>query len=354
MNFPHFTRSGIQFNHVKHMADYFSQAAYRERAPAHCLECHAASRDERDVPTAGFDQVCARCHAQDTRENFLSVIALPEPATNTQVTISAEGSTRLMQVLLGPTNDLAAYSARLRVMIQGMTNSTHALGNLLDRHADGTVASNLLAGLSREVLARPAVLWSRGEKLDAESSLSGTGWSWILNDDFLPELRYVALGHADPVARSWIEYGLGLAATITNGDERERSTAFRNSVTDPANSVGRCLKCHSISETRLASRTTAAIAWQHRGSKLGPHTAFSHGAHLGVANCLSCHALNLKADFCAQFKGFDPTVAVSSFKPISMAQCTQCHTENKVRQDCFLCHRYHESPGLRRTVLTTR
>ena len=34
--------------------------------------------------------------------------------------------------------------------------------------------------------------------------------------------------------------------------------------------------------------------------------------------------------------------------------CQRCHAESKVRDDCFLCHRYHESPGLRRSVLTAK
>jgi hypothetical protein len=353
-NFPHFVRSGIQFNHTKHMGDYFSQAGYRERAPAQCLECHLASRDERQARTAGFDQACARCHAQDIRENFLMLMALPEPATNTQVPISAESSTRLMKVLLGSTNDSQAYSAGLRELIQGMTNSTDALARLLDKHSMKPASSNLLAGLNREVLARPALLWWRGEKLDAESSLSGTGWSWVLNDDFLPELRYVALGHADPVVKSWIQFGLGLTQQATNTEQRQFAIGFRDSLADPTNGAGRCVKCHSMSEKVLGARAIREIAWHHRGSELRPHTVFSHGKHLGVANCLSCHVLNFKADFTTQFKGFDPTTAVSSFKPISMVSCTPCHAEGKVRSDCFLCHRYHESPGLRRTVLTAR
>jgi hypothetical protein len=96
------------------------------------------------------------------------------------------------------------------------------------------------------------------------------------------------------------------------------------------------------------------MAWRNRGSQLGAHTTFSHGTHAGVASCVGCHASNPKADFPAQFKSFESTTAMSNFKPITTANCQRCHAESKVRDDCFLCHRYHESPGLRRSVLTAK
>jgi hypothetical protein len=351
--FPHFARSGIQFNHVKHMNDYFSQMAYRDRAPAHCQECHPAERAERAVATAGFDRACARCHLQQIRETYLPVVALPEPATNLQALLSTDGATKLMLYLLEPTNDLRDYSGRMRQLIQGITNSSDALTTLLDRHSNRPAASNLLAGLNRDVLARPAMLWSRGEKLDAESSPSGTGWSWNLNDDFLPELRYVALGHADAVVKAWIEFGLGLESATPNSDQRQPAAAFRDAVIDSTNGVGRCFKCHTVVATG-SGRNQRDVTWLHRGSRLRAHTVFSHGTHLGVANCLSCHTLNATNIFAAQFKGWDAGQTVSSFHPIRLATCAQCHAPGKVRHDCFLCHRYHESPELKRTVLTAR
>lgn len=353
-NFPHLARSGIQFDHGRHLNDYFGQPQFRDRAPAACQECHKVSAGVRNVTTVSFDQACARCHAQDTQSRSFHLITLPESTTNTQPVFALEDMTPLMQHLLGPTNDAPGLSARILQLMKGLTNGTAAFGTLLDRASSRPVSSNLLAGLKRDSVVRPAIAWWQGESVPLDSVSGEPGWSWSSTAGILPELHYVPLGHADPAARAWLEFAAGATNRATNADVRQPAQALRGEWLNPATGGGRCVKCHVVSESRSTGQPLTEIAWRYRGSQLGAHTTFSHGTHAGVASCKECHVQNAKVDFAAQFKPGGPADPVSNFNPITTANCLRCHTESKVRSDCFLCHRYHESPGLRRSVLTAK
>jgi len=207
----------------------------------------------------------------------------------------------------------------------------------------GVGPQHLLAGLSPELLVRPAQLWLKGEKFEPVALKSSGGWYWF--EDLYPELRYKPMAHADDVARAWLEFAVVAAARETNATDLKRAGEFRDEVTHLRASVGRCIKCHAVSAP-AAQPAGRRIEWRYAGNRLPAHTKFSHGAHLGLRRCEDCHALNAQADFEIQFKEFTTTAGVSNFKSIALSNCTGCHAKSKVRNDCRLCHQYHTEPSL--------
>jgi hypothetical protein len=346
-NFPHVARGEIKFNHAKHLLEYFKQPDYAGRAPQACTECHAASPAEFKIRTPGFDSACARCHAEQIPQNELVLLRLPEPVADATKLLPDDATTFMAWFFqrAGTTN----YGAALRELLAASAKEGIApLAKALGAQAGTNASAALLTGLSPELLARPAQLWLKQEKFEPAPLKSGSGWYWF--EDLYPELRYKPASHADPVARAWMEFVLAVAARETNAADLKRAGEFRDEVTHLRASVGRCVKCHVVSAPS-ALPAERHIEWRYAGNQLPAHTRFSHGAHLGLRQCEDCHALNPQADFEGQFKEFTTTAGVSNFKSIALSNCTSCHANNKVRNDCRLCHQYHREPSLKEIAL---
>ena len=67
-------------------------------------------------------------------------------------------------------------------------------------------------------------------------------------------------------------------------------------------------------------------------------------------NCVKCHKLDQEADYASHFKKADRTANdfVSNFSSISKDICIECHRRGKVREDCTMCHNYHNEAGNKR------
>ena len=104
---------------------------------------------------------------------------------------------------------------------------------------------------------------------------------------------------------------------------------------------GMCTKCHSLDAGKNALR----INWHIQPAEPPPGlTRFSHRAHFSLTDaegCTSCHQIDKHADYLASFKGFDPKAFVGNFKPLTKAQCSDCHTEETAGNNCLACHKYH-------------
>jgi hypothetical protein len=342
-------RGGIKFNHAKHLLEYFKQSEHASRAQQTCTECHAASPGERNIRTAGFDAACARCHAEQIPQTELVLLRLPErPAAMAKLT--TDDATTFMAWFLqraGTTNYGAAFEKLMEVAAK---EGVEPLAGELKKQVGTNAGVALVAGLSPELLARPARLWLKGETFEPPSLKVQSGWYWL--EDLYPELRYKPAGHADAVARAWLELSLAAAARGTNSDDAKRATDFRNEVAHLRTGVGRCVKCHAVSAS--ASQLEPRVAWHYTGSQLREHTKFSHGAHLGLTQCSECHALNQQTDYEGQFQDFTTIAGVSNFKSIALANCTGCHAEKKVRSDCTLCHQYHRETSLVKPKKTSK
>jgi predicted CXXCH cytochrome family protein len=350
--FPVASRGTIKFNHAKHLLDYFQQPAYAERARADCTACHVATPREPDLRTLGFTAACAACHEEQIRQSELTLLRLPEPLPPEEL-FGDEDATPFMAWLLqryGPAE--AEYGQRAQAFLgelaaDGLAPLRHELTNA------GASGPAVLAGLHPDLLTRAAAAWRAGMQYEPATAKPVSGWYWF--EDLYPELRYQPAGHADPVARAWLEFALAAAAGETDPASARLAGSFRDEVAHLRSGVGRCAKCHAISAG--ASQPLARrVEWHYRGAEPRAHTRFSHGAHLGLRQCADCHDLNARADYEAQFADFTHTSGASSFHAIQHASCVSCHAEGKVRADCRLCHEYHRTPGLRevsviRTVL---
>jgi hypothetical protein len=335
-NFPRSTRGGIKFNHAKHLLEYFKQPEHVARAQQTCTDCHAASPRERNIRTAGFDAACARCHAEQIPQTELVLLRLPEKPADL-AKLAPDDATTFMAWFFQRT-EATNYGTALQKFMDATTKEgVEPLANELKKHAGTNASAALVAGLSPELLARPAQFWLKGETFEPPSLKVQSGWYWL--EDLYPELRYKPAGHADAVARAWLEFSLTTAARATNASDVKRAADLRNEVAHLRTGVGRCVKCHAVSAS--ASQPEPRVEWHNTGSQLRDHTKFSHGTHLGLASCTDCHALNPQADYEGQYKEFITATGVSNFRSIALANCTSCHAEKKVRSDCLLCHQYH-------------
>jgi len=59
------------------------------------------------------------------------------------------------------------------------------------------------------------------------------------------------------------------------------------------------------------------------------------------ATCTNCHALDREADYALSFKTWKAQKFASNFKPIGVKTCATCHSTEKVRENCQVCHVYH-------------
>lgn len=159
----------------------------------------------------------------------------------------------------------------------------------------GKVPDAMLAGLNSDQLTGPATLWAEKKPFEPSGAAPKSGWYWTGDPSVEPvELHYKPTGHADNVVKAWLEFMPG------------------KEFTDPKTGVGRCMKCHE-----------SPTNWTTIAAALPAHTVFSHPAHAGVAQCATCHG---------------------DVRPVQKDSCVQCHAPGKVRQDCQLCHRYHNTP----------
>jgi antitoxin (DNA-binding transcriptional repressor) of toxin-antitoxin stability system len=85
--------------------------------------------------------------------------------------------------------------------------------------------------------------------------------------------------------------------------------------------LGPCLKCHVMDGARIAPVSAAQTAFQH--------ATFTHKPHVGLADCLTCHA-----PIATSKQATDLVVP-------DVANCRQCHATSRARSDCQACHTYH-------------
>ena len=141
---------------------------------------------------------------------------------------------------------------------------------------------------------------------------------------------------------NWIA-ALAGEATPRDADERARLTAARQEVASPEG-PGLCLKCHVTAGPAAGPLT---VRWQHSLGAARPLTRFDHRPHIDLLGpektCTSCHKLSTAPT---------PASDASSFQAIELGTCTACHAAERVRDDCRLCHVYHQNHGLKKRMMS--
>ncbi|MEE2980335.1 MAG: hypothetical protein VYA71_02200 [Pseudomonadota bacterium] len=378
-SFPYFKRTAIKFNHSSHFAKHFGDARFADRAPETCLACHSQEPNQRSLVRSGFEETCEACHGGVMAQRELILLRLPEFVENTIdedsvieacgpifdddeedeeefESVSIEESSVVGAFLLDVVaDDPDEYTKPMQELILAMAEGgLEPLAELIDERADREISTKLLAGLNPESVKWVACAWAANLEYELPADATMGGWY----GDYL-ELRYRPQGHGDKVARSWIEFAIAAGREAEDDDAGERAIALRESMIDPKEGVGGCMKCHSVTAIdEENNENDLAVEWRAREVVRSPRNLnFSHGIHLRLFDakaaqlsesekgCRWCHVLDPEADFASGYTDFDALSYTSNFKPIAKETCADCHSEGNLREDCQLCHDYHREPS---------
>ncbi len=400
--YPSRRRTAIAFDHTNHFGKHFEDPRFVDRAPKdRCVTCHDAGLSGRNVPVKSFEQTCAGCHEDQIGGRELVVFALPEFEENPfdiaavreacgpsvasleqageivdtvqermaditeaaalkedlkklrfdlgmgdgdapesdeeyeSVSLEVLPATAIMLLGLEDGEDMAEYSEPVGELVMGMVESG---GEALMEKVDGKPgAATLFSGLSSDLLHQVGCAWAANEEYEAPAEAVAGGWF----ADAL-SLRYRPVRHGDPVAKAWVD----LAAAGGEGV----SDDMRDTILSQSDGPGACVKCHSVNEVK-DKPDSLQIAWSLGAVSKQRHVRYSHVPHLNLLGlgqaCETCHKMDENAEFAASFKQFNPLEFASNFKSIDNQTCVGCHAEGEVRQECTLCHEYHNGHGFK-------
>ncbi|MBR71541.1 MAG: hypothetical protein CMM30_01190 [Rhodospirillaceae bacterium] len=399
-DFPHDQRTAIRFDHSSHITQHFKDQRLEDIAPTNCTSCHEVSDAVQSVKPVGYQTACASCHNDAIPRRELVLLRLPEFDDNfidldfvsetcgptleaweeiqdniatVREAIEAEELDMLdEEILIGdeeeyepvsfdepaaissyllrtPIDDSSEYTEPLQTLIVGLLeDGSEVLEETIAEAVGAEGAKKMLSGLSPTLTREVACAWASNEEYESPSDPNYGGWyaEGV-------ELKYKPIGHGDPVVRAWINFG-ALSVLDDDEDVEESGEFMRDELLNPKEGFGACTKCHSVSKTET---NPLHVQWNFNNSKSRPHTFYSHGAHLNILNpsginladpeagCQTCHKLNVQANYGASFSDNNPHIFESNFDSIDKETCTQCHNEGQVRQDCQLCHLYHNETG---------
>jgi hypothetical protein len=401
-DYPSRRRTAIAFDHTHPFTKHFETQRFVDRAPKdRCIACHNVDEAARNVPVRPFEQACARCHENQIAGRELVLFSLPEFEENPfdmaavgeacgptadarevageNLTVLAEKLEELRDgglsavtasqglladvealksrlgfaepgepeeeyesvstetlpptavLLLGIEDgeDIAAYSEPVRDLVMGMIEGgpEPLMGALKGRGNPIT----LLGDMSPELLRGVGCAWASNVEYEAPSEAVSGGWF----ADAL-SLRYKPVRHADPVARAWINLAASGGEGVTDD--------LRDALLSRSEGPGACTKCHAVSKSPNKS-DALQVEWAFGAQSSQRHLSYSHGPHLDLlgpgASCEACHKMDASADYAGSFKHNDPLKFESNFKSIENGTCTECHAKGQVRQECTLCHQYH-------------
>lgn len=387
--FPHGGMAAVTFDHTKHLSNYFLDSRYADKAPKTCTTCHAVEASGA-FHLKAFEHSCASCHGSQISQKDLVLFRLPELDTGLEPvvadaaygaeraeassdsgtsdsapavpdseaaretkpfeSVSFERPTEIMNFLLDISgDDIKTYTLPVNEWLLAMIKEgrTPFAERLAAREARDR-AADLLSGLSAETVREAAYHWGRNREYEPPEE-TPAGWF----ADYL-ELRYKPSRHADPVVRNWIEFSIEAAQKAAGSESAERAAALRDHMLSK-DGPGRCAKCHTFSQTQGGSeQEPTVIRWQAVETTQHPQTFFSHATHMRVLSsgqgCITCHSLREPAKPGETVPGVEHAVdqgaPLTEFLPIRRQACVTCHAQEKVRQDCTLCHRYHwKSPA---------
>ena len=367
--FPHDHPKGIRFNHASHLGTHFADPRLAAQVPVGgCTGCHTIETAARAIRPAGFDTTCAGCHADSiTRREFVlfrwpeleaadipaadvaRACSLNAPKTAAVETsldpagfsaVSLDYPTPLQAFLLGKTADDAAdYGPAVQDLAkEALSDGADPLVDLIAERLGVPASRKLVAGLNGEQVRQAFCAWAANSEYEPTGTSELPGWQADALD-----LRYVRPGHADPVLHAWLDAVAGLP-TPADPDEADRLQEARDDMLSAANSPGQCLKCHAVNEAADGSKR---ISWSHtlgESREARKLTRFDHQPHINLLgpdkSCTNCHQLATAA------AGGD-----ASFTPVAVAGCANCHAEGRLRDDCLLCHAYHQDHALKKGMM---
>jgi hypothetical protein len=375
--YPYLNRNSIKFDHSTHINKHFENPKVSDKSPSSCIGCHTITLSDREVRPNSYEVICASCHDAQIKKKELILLRLPElvqnlidqkalvqacnfPLANAKMeeeflSISTEQPALVSAFLLNiPEDDPEAYEQPLQDLILGMAEeSSVPFTELIDSQTEISMSKSLLAGLNPEVLKRAACSWGLNQEYESPAEAKFGGWY----ADML-EVRYKTAGHADPVAKSWVEFALAVSKQ-DDEDKASRAIAMREQILSVKDGVGGCVKCHAITEVKKPNGDAHLVVdWNYKKEDGRPYVTYKHDNHieiLGAKNsCSTCHIVNKEVDYMAFYKEFDASNWVSNFDPIRKKTCMQCHSETQINLECQNCHKYHFKPSFKKDMLTVK
>lgn len=376
--YPYFDRNSIKFDHGSHLKKHFANPKFSDKSPSSCIGCHMITLSDREVRPTNFEVVCAACHDSQIKKKELILLRLPElmqnlidrkslvqacnfPESQAKMeeeflSISTEQPALVSAFLLNiPEDDPEAYEQPLQDLIFAMAEeSSVPFTELIDGQTETSMSENLLAGLNPEVLKRAACSWGLNLEYEPPAEAKFGGWY----ADML-EIRYKPAGHADPVAKSWVEFALAVSKNQDDEDKASRAIAMRDQILSVKEGVGGCVKCHAITEVKDSTGGARLIVdWSYGKDYDRPYVRYKHDEHIEIlgtkTSCSNCHIVNKEVDYMASYKDYDPSAWLSNFDPVRKKTCMQCHSENQIDLECQSCHKYHFKPSFKKDMLTVK
>jgi predicted CXXCH cytochrome family protein len=345
--FPYTHPGAINFNHAKHIREYFTDAKHAKRSPkfaaiarTQCTVCHEVESATREVRPKPYAEICAGCHEAQVQKAEL-VLLEPERLT-------AAGA-----LLLGlpKDGDEAEATARLGKLWQEMARSgPEALSaRVAARDPAGRKrTAALFDGLDAGAVRAAGSAWSAKRPLPQQDAPERPGWFAGDNAEGNPALFYRPRGHADALVRAWIEHA---RAGTEDKDRGEIAADAFDQFLDAETGPGVCGKCHAAA-LRAAPVKESAAAWKHAGAPPRPFVRYSHAPHLELldpeAGCRNCHELGSATRYVKYHAAKQPKASdyASAFAGIKKETCVGCHREGHVDASCQVCHEYHKDHRL--------
>lgn len=346
--FPYARPGAINFNHVKHVKEYFTDPKHAKRSPkfaavarTQCTVCHEVESATREVRPKPYAEICAGCHDAQIQKAEL-VLLEPEKLTSAA------------SLLLGlqKDGDEAEATQRLGKLWQEMARSgSDALAALVGQDAGARKrAAALFEGLDAGAARATGTAWSAKRPLPQGDPAERPGWIAGDNAEGNPSLFYRVRGHADTLVRAWIEH----ARAGTQGKDEVGGQIAADALEqflDVDTGPGACGKCHAAA-LRTAAPAKTHEAWKYAGSAPRPFVRYSHAPHLELldpeAGCRNCHEFGSAASYVKYHAAKQPKPAAyqSVFTGIKQETCAGCHREGHVDAACQVCHNYHKDHRL--------
>lgn len=358
--FPYQEPSRINFDHAKHLREYFvderyfagRDADFAAVAAGDCRACHAVESATREVTPRPYAESCSGCHDAQIRDAPLVVLATEEVLPVTALLLGLDEDAMY---------DVEGEDAQRAFLRALSRDGTGAFAELLALAGiPGDAHGAMLAGLGTPTLRVAARTWLDDPYADPDVAgfeADRGGWQAGENDDGMQTLQYRATGHGDPVMAAWIE---ALARAAEVDDAGEPALLAADTALDMTSGAGACAKCHGAG-IATGVRASGRGHWSLEASAARPHFAYTHAPHLRLlapdAGCLACHRIDPEADYAGYFadtaRTFDAAAFASNFTAIDRDTCMQCHRPGAIRDDCQTCHTYHLTPSFR-AVFTER
>lgn len=351
----------IKFDHRKHKTEMTDKVLV-------CSNCHIDSTQNKRMELASFEKGCKKCHNDKIKKSPLSIVSIPylgdvasenfdwPDMSNTELpaimTLLLQGDESIQDVLLSihdnQNGDVEAWSEE-DAEEEEIEQISHAikqlLRELLDNSSQGRakLAERLKIALNMDESSAQindlvntltdsnstiynlveSHLPSLTSEIDTIDSVSENNAHWIV--DFEDEGTVVYQeGHNSMLMKQWAEF-----MPLITDDLKDQNTVLTYVSDDVNNNLKTCKKCHTS--------TSSEDEWQSEKPLLSQlsENKFNHQQHINMADtqqkCDSCHALT----------GNDWNDKIGNFNPITIGNCSSCHTKEKVVNNCTTCHSYH-------------